>query len=170
MVDCGGTPENTMAQLKRLDFRPDYLLLTHGHIDHIASLQAVSALGAQIIIHPDDAHYLTDPDFNLSTMLIGKEFMFAGAVSDGAFLESEFNIKMLHTPGHSPGSVCYLTEDTLFSGDTLFCNGIGNTAFPGGDYDREIYSVKQLLQLDGNIQVYPGHGKFTTIFAERNTL
>ncbi len=167
LVDCGGTPENMKQMLEQLSFWPDYVLLTHGHIDHVLSL-SLFADGVTVIIHPEDAKYLTDPSFNLSGMLLGRKMTFDVPVGDGGFLWEDFGIRMIHTPGHSPGSVCYLIDDCLFSGDTLFCGGIGNTSFPGGDYELEICSVRRLLALDGNITLYPGHGPSGSISAEKN--
>ncbi len=163
MIDCGGSPEYVTNQLNSLDFTPDYILLTHGHIDHISALSAFDFQNTVLVIHPDDAHYLTDPSFNLSTQLLGKGVAFDIKSSNGGFLEEQFGIKILHTPGHSPGSVCYLLDGILFSGDTLFCNGIGNTIFPGGDYALEISSIKKLLILPPKTLVYSGHGIQTTI-------
>lgn len=168
MVDCGGAAEHTVSQLQKLNFLPDYVLLTHGHIDHILSLSAVTDLGATVVIHPKDAVYLNDPSLNLSTQLLGSPFVYEGSRADAASVCSDFGIEMLHTPGHTPGSVCYLVENNLFSGDTLFCGGIGNTMFPGGSYEQEIQSVRSILKLPEHIKVYPGHGCPTTIMKEKN--
>lgn len=169
MVDCGGTTQYTANVLKQYNFIPDIVLLTHGHIDHILALSALKELGAKVFIHSNDACYLTDSSYNLSSYLIGQNFVCDCNTIDEQVLK-EYGIDVLHTPGHSPGSVCYLIDDILFSGDTLFCGGIGNTSFPGGDHKTEITSVKRLLLLDKAITVYPGHGPKTTIAAEQNIL
>ncbi len=168
MVDCGGNAGNTLDQLKDNDFIPDYVLLTHGHIDHISSLSAVAQLGSTVLIHPKDAAFLTDSTLNLSNRLLGKEITFTGKIYDCTDLCPKLSISVLHTPGHTPGSVCYLVDDILFSGDTLFCGGIGNTMFPGGNYEQEICSIHSLLQLPEHIKVYPGHGNMTTILNEKH--
>ncbi|MBQ6947771.1 MAG: MBL fold metallo-hydrolase [Clostridia bacterium] len=169
MVDCGGTPESTRYQLENIGWWPDYLLLTHGHYDHISALDLFSNGKTRIVIHSEDAKYLNDPQYNLSGMLMGKDTCFEIETDDGDFLKNEYGIYMLHTPGHSPGSVCYAVDDVLFTGDTLFCNGIGNTAFPGGNYAQEIDSVQKLLSLEINYKVCPGHGPATYLFDERKS-
>lgn len=168
MIDAGGTPEFIKSLLQKQTFVPDYVLLTHGHIDHILALEMLE--NAKIFIHKDDAHYLVDPNFNLSPRLIGHHFIFNDHVYDYEQLPNELGIDVIHVPGHSPGSVALLINNKLFTGDTLFCNGIGNTSFPGGDLNAELNSVKKLLSLPGDMLVYPGHGPSTTIASEQNSL
>ncbi len=170
MIDCGGTATNISALLSSLDFCPDYVLLTHGHIDHILALSVFAGTDTKIFIHRDDAHFLRDPAYNLSSQLIGRQFVFEDNVFDYESLPKELEIQVLHTPGHTPGSVCLMIGEYLFSGDTLFCGGIGNTAFPGGDYPTEIASIKKLLMLPADTCVYPGHGCATTVANEQNTI
>ena len=166
MIDCGGTEKGTLQKLSQLAFVPDFVLLTHGHIDHILALPAVAAK-AKIFISSIDKHYLTTPAFNLSEQLIGRKFEFGTNVYDYSQLPNELDINVLDTPGHTPGSVCLLMDKNLFTGDTLFCGGIGNTGFTGGSYEAEIKSVKRLLSLPEDIIVYPGHGPTTTIKNEK---
>lgn len=166
MIDCGGTQQGTLQKLSQLAFAPDYILLTHGHIDHILSLPAFVDK-AKIFISQTDSHYLTIPAFNLSEQLIGRKFEFSENVYDYAKLPDELKIEVINTPGHTPGSVCLLADKHLFTGDTLFNGSIGNTGFPGGNYDTEISSVKKLLALPEDIIVYPGHGPTTTIKNEK---
>ena len=170
MVDCGGTVEGIRAMLKNFDFWPDHLLLTHGHIDHILALPLFSKTDTKVYIHKNDAHFLSDPNFNLSTRLIGTRFVWDHVFFDYDELPKDLGIDVIHTPGHTPGSVCLAVGEHLFSGDTLFCDGIGNTIFPGGDYDMEIQSIQDLFELPLKTAVYPGHGPSTTIEAEKNTI
>lgn len=165
MVDCGGPYDKVSAALREAQFVPEFVLLTHGHIDHILSLPS---LEAKVFIHSDDAHYLSGAEYNLSVQLTGRPFEYNKKFYTYEDLPTELDIQVIHTPGHSPGSVCLLTEDCLFSGDTLFCGGIGNTAFPGGDYFTEMRSVEHLLCLPEHIKVFPGHGATTTIKQEKH--
>lgn len=169
MVDCGGSVQDTKRRLASFGIWPDFLLLTHGHIDHISSLSLFENSDTQIIIHSADQHYLCDPSFNLSTAILGQAVTFDLLCANEEIDLSQYGIEIIHTPGHSPGSVCYRVEDVLFSGDTLFCQGIGNTSFPGGDALTEMNSVRQLLEINDNLTVYPGHGPSTTIFKERKS-
>ncbi len=170
MIDCGGTPIYIKTLLADNLFEPDYVLLTHGHIDHILSLSALNEAKTKVFIHKEDKKYLIDPDYNLSSRLIGSDFVWDASVYDYDSLPDVLGIEVIHTPGHSPGSVALKIDNCLFTGDTLFCNGIGNTAFPGGSLETELNSVKKLLTLSGNTIVYPGHGPATTIAKEQNLI
>ena len=170
MVDCGGSPEWISNLLQEADFEPDFLLLTHGHIDHILGLPHFAEAKTKVFIHPDDAHFLSEPDFNLSTYLLGTPFVWKQPVNYYCDLPKELGINVISTAGHTAGSVCLEVKDHLFSGDTLFCGGIGNTAFPGGDYATEVRSIQRLLQLFPQMRVHPGHGCSTTIEDEKNTI
>jgi len=170
MVDCGGTEDGMANILKSIDFWPDYLLLSHGHIDHILALPIFLNTRTKIFVHTSDAHYLRNPNYNLSPKLIGRDFKWFESVYDYGDLPKELGVEVIHTPGHTPGSVCFLIDKHLFSGDTLFCGGIGNTSFPGSNYAAEILSVQKLLTLSPDITVYPGHGSSTTIGQEQNTI
>ncbi len=167
MIDCGGTPEYTKAFISQYNFTPDYILLTHGHIDHILSLKLFENSASKVFISEGDREYLTSPQMNLSSEISPTPFIYEGDVFGFEDLPKELGIEVISTPGHSPGSVCFLCGDVLFSGDTLFFRNIGNTAFPGGDYMTEVNSIKKLLLLPEHITVYPGHGPSTTIGAEK---
>ena len=170
MIDSGGSCESMKKLLSDINFEPDYILLTHGHIDHILSLPVFTTTNSKIFIHQADAHFLKDPSYNLSVSLTGQQFIFKSQVFDYKELPKELGIRVIHTPGHTPGSVCFMVQGHLFSGDTLFCGSIGNTIFPGGDYQTEITSVRNLLTLPLDTVVHPGHGCSTTIENEQNTI
>ncbi len=146
-------------------------LLTHVHFDHMGALAAlVNQTGATVYCHRDDAAALRDGVKNLSAVF----GMALDTVTDATTLQDgdtvtvgDMTLTVLHTPGHTPGSCCYLCEKTLFSGDTLFCESIGRTDFPGGDSHAMRASLKRLLALDNVDTVYPGHDAPTTIAHER---
>jgi hydroxyacylglutathione hydrolase len=146
------------------------IVSTHGHWDHIGDNAAVAAhTGAEIAAHPLDRERLTSPQplyapFDIPPSVPAIELAESGVVRFG-----EIRLRVLHTPGHTEGSVCLLAEDEgmLFSGDTLFAAGWGRVDLPGGDADAMVESLVRLSGLEDHIGVFPGHGRATTIGAER---
>ncbi len=150
----------------------DYILLTHCHFDHVRGVSEVRRLtGARIAIFRDDAPGLLDTEVNLSRMFLYRGEIYPEAdvtFIDGAkFSVGETEFTVLHTPGHTVGSCCYVTEDIIFSGDTLFCMSAGRTDFPGGSLTDLRRSLQKLMKLEGDYQVYPGHDEPTTLSYER---
>jgi hydroxyacylglutathione hydrolase len=167
----GGLLEN---MIESCHLRLQGILLTHGHFDHISGVKKLKQRypQARIYIHQLDGEMLTDPERNLSRWQ-GAPFTTLPADrlledSDRLTLGDEA-LTVLHTPGHTPGSVCYYDGDKLlFCGDTLFCMGIGRSDLPGGDGRALLESVKdKLIVLPNETQGFPGHGPATTIGAER---
>jgi glyoxylase-like metal-dependent hydrolase (beta-lactamase superfamily II) len=149
-----------------------YIIMTHAHIDHILKIKELhKACGGTTVVHEEDAKLLGNPMKNAS-MLFGLERTFDSAdlcVRDGDELKvGTVTLEMLHTPGHTPGSMCILAENYLFTGDTLFREGVGRTDLGAGDQDWLQQSLKRLMELDDGIQVYPGHGSATSIGYERS--
>jgi glyoxylase-like metal-dependent hydrolase (beta-lactamase superfamily II) len=184
VIDPGADAPAIIARLRRLNLRPRYIILTHGHFDHIAALpdlvRAFEGSGPlEIAIHRDDGHYLGPGAYEIHRQSFGAA---GGAdyvdelwqdqpaptrlLSDGDAIGP---FKVLHLPGHSPGSAGFLLEreKILFSGDTLFKAGIGRTDLPGGDWPVLQKSLDRLLALDQAITVYPGHGPLTSIGEEQ---
>lgn len=149
------------------------LINTHGHWDHIADVHDVVRLtAAKVAIHKKDAHLLENP----KSVIYDLPFRIEGikpdiVLDDGDVIEvGNLRLKVIHTPGHTLGSICLYEEDekVLFSGDTLFAGTIGRTDLPGGSFDDIIKSIREkLFTLDDDVVVYPGHGPSTTIGKEK---
>jgi hydroxyacylglutathione hydrolase len=172
VIDPGGDSEIIEAHLKKLKLKVKYIILTHGHIDHIGALsQLKKATGAAILIHSKDSAMLHDPSQNLS--------LFSGArtvapradrlLEEGDIIQcGKIKLEVLHTPGHTPGGISLLTDKMILTGDALFCGSIGRTDFPGSSHQNLISSIKsKLLSKDDDFVIYPGHGPSSTIGEER---
>jgi hydroxyacylglutathione hydrolase len=139
-----------------------YILLTHGHPDHVNALESVlQATDARICIHSEEVEYMKEVarEFGMSTEFMKRRSGNLQTVSDGdKILLGKLAIEVIHTPGHSPGSQCFLVENCLFSGDTLFVDACGRVDMPGGDPEKMWWSLNQKLRsLEDSIIVYPGH-------------
>jgi hydroxyacylglutathione hydrolase len=151
IIDPGAEGEIIIKALSGLQV--DLILLTHNHFDHIEALPPLLEIThAEVAIHPFDRI-----DVSFRKLTDGEKIPFEGK-----------EILVMHTPGHTPGSCCFLLERNLFSGDTLFQGGWGNTIFPGGSEEEIFRSIKnKLMPLRDETIVYPGHGEKTTIGEER---
>ena len=150
--------------------RVSAVLLTHAHFDHMLFAMDWLNQGAKLYVHTQDVPALTDESLNLIGMIRASLQIDVKpiALHEGDVVcEAGLELTVLHTPGHTPGSVCYQCGDVLFSGDTLFYNSYGRVDLPGGSMSKMRESLRRLTQLDENMLVYPGHGTKTKIAWER---
>ena len=169
LVDC------TDASQKMLDFIGNanlkYILLTHGHFDHIGGVPEIKEkFGAKVVISEADSEMLSSGKASLAAFCgINQQNISADIlVAEGSeIMLGETKISVIATPGHTKGGVCYLADDCIFTGDTLFFCSCGRTDFPGGSAKEIMQSLKRLSALDSDLKVYPGHDRFSTIGFEK---
>lgn len=172
LIDPAFPSETFLQRIKQLELKVKMIINTHGHADHIGgNLYFAKALNCPVAIHLADAEMLTNNAKNFSTYMGFELNLSAPQVilhdGDELFLGSE-KVKVIHTPGHTKGSICLLAGKYLISGDTLFEQSIGRTDFPGGCHTAIIDSIKnKLFILDDDILVFPGHGPTTSIGLEK---
>jgi len=173
IIDPGGDADDIIAKVEELGLDAKYIILTHGHGDHIAGVEAIKdRFNIPVAIHKKDKDILEDSDRNFSsTMAMGAVEVVADILlEEGDRIEFGGLIgKIIHTPGHTPGGITINIENCLFTGDTLFAGSIGRTDFPGGSFEDIINSIKdKLLIYPDETLVYPGHGVSSTIKGEKD--
>ena len=161
VIDPGYTPELVLQQVKQLGKTVAAVLLTHGHFDHVGGVRGIAEdTGCPVYLCPEELSlpetFTAGPLYYTHTYGEGDTLLLAG-----------LNIRVMQTPGHTPGSVCLLAGDNLFSGDTLFAGSCGRVDLPGGDWTVIRKSLLRLAAIDKDYTVYPGHGESTTLFAEK---
>ncbi|MCL5781176.1 MAG: MBL fold metallo-hydrolase [Firmicutes bacterium] len=172
VVDPGDEAGHILDRLAKLKLEVAAIVLTHGHADHIGAVGDIKkATGAPVMIHSQDSEMLTNPTRNLSAWL-GEQLAFKPADSlleEGDTIQAgNVALEVIHTPGHTLGSICLKVGKDLFTGDTLFAQSIGRSDFPGGSHTTLINSIKsKLLVLPEDTKVYPGHGLTSTIGNEK---
>ena len=168
IVDPAVSVSAILSAVTGEDAIPEGILLTHGHFDHIISLDSLrNASDIQAYIHEDDAIMLTDGKKNAFYEFFGKERTYAPAehlLSDGQLISlGDESIKVIHTPGHTQGSVCYHCGDFLITGDTLFAESFGRCDLWSGSIEMMSASLSALRRLDGSLTIYPGHGTSSSL-------
>ena len=161
-------PGDDLPTLARLAGGITAILLTHGHFDHmLAAEELQKRTGVPVYVHPLDVPMLSDASLSAYNPEVSS-LPQPGHIACTAYPESLFGFRVLHTPGHTPGSVClyHEGEKVLFSGDTLFRAGFGRTDLAGGSMHQLLSSLRTLLALPRDVRVYPGHGESTTIDEE----
>ena len=161
VLDPGGEAKKVLEFMSNRNLTLDAILLTHGHFDHVGAVQELhEATGCKVYLCPED---LTMP-----AKWTGGELCYTDTYGEGDELDfAGLHIRVLHTPGHTPGSVCLLIDDTLFSGDTLFAGSCGRTDLPGGNWATIRKSLARLASFESNYWVRPGHGESTTLAEEK---
>jgi hydroxyacylglutathione hydrolase len=174
IVDPGADAERIFAMAKRLGLKIRYVINTHGHFDHIGgNRQVLAATGAQLLIHREDSPFLSRAAdvatmYGLTTENSPPADRF---LEDGMVVDfGRYGLKVIHTPGHTPGGCCLYLEDQgkVITGDTLFAEGVGRTDFPGSSHEALMEGIRtKLMTLPDSTVAYPGHGPSTTIGHEK---
>ena len=161
VIDPGYEPETILYEVKKLVKEIAAILLTHGHFDHVGAVKDLAAeTGCPV--------YLCPEDLSMPAQMTAGPLYYTNTYAEGDFVElAGLSFKVLHTPGHTPGSVCLMCENAIFSGDTLFWGSCGRTDLPGGSWSTIRVSLKRMADLLGDYDVYPGHGDSTTLSFER---
>ena len=161
IIDPGYEPEKVLRKVESLGLTVEAVLLTHGHFDHVGGVRTIAA-------ETDCAVYLCAGDLAMPQMMTAGPLYYTDTYGEGDTLRlAGLEISVIHTPGHTPGSVCLLTEGAMFSGDTLFCGSCGRTDLPGGDWDTIQGSLRRLATLPEPCNVFPGHGESTALAWEK---
>jgi len=168
LIDPGAFDKRVEKAIKEDGIKIKNIINTHAHIDHISGNKK---FGYPVLIHERDNELLQNPSKNLAFFigLFSESPPASGLLKDGDVIEAaDLKIKVLHTPGHTPGGISLLCKDIIFTGDTLFCEGVGRVDLPYSNEKALFDSIRnKLMKLDDSTEVFPGHGPATTIGHER---
>ena len=162
VIDPGYDANTILGRAALLGLEVEAILLTHGHFDHVG---AVAALAADT----DCRVFLKEEELSLPAAMTAGPLFYTDLYEGGSLTIAGMDIRILHTPGHTPGSVCLLIGDAMFSGDTLFAGSMGRCDFPGSNLMDMRQSLKKLRALPGDYRVFPGHAEATTLECEPKT-
>ena len=172
IIDPGDEAQRIQQVVNETGCKVQYILLTHGHYDHVGSVNELSEkLGAKIVGGAQEMPVFTDPALNVSQFVGAPIIVHPDElVNEGDVVKvGDMEFKVMLTPGHTQGSICFIEKDVIFSGDTLFQGSCGRTDLPTGDWNAIRLSLKRLAALPGDYKVYSGHGPATTLEEERRT-
>ncbi|WP_195940622.1 MBL fold metallo-hydrolase [Romboutsia sp. 1001713B170131_170501_G6] len=174
VVDPGGAEDKILSYIKNNGLILEYILLTHGHGDHIGAVKSIrEKTGAKVVAHTDEKELLNDNRKNLSCMMphCGPQELDADIyVNDKEKLTlGNLKLSFIHTPGHTKGGMCIRVNDDMFTGDTLFAGSIGRTDFIGGSYKELEKSLKKLSKYENDVKIHPGHGPSSTLGIEKTS-
>ncbi len=172
IIDPGDNADEIIKIIEKEDLKPKFIINTHAHFDHVGGVKTIQDhFKIDFLLHKDELFLIENLDEQATSFGLGNipkpnvnKFLKDG---DKISLRQKV-IEVIHTPGHTPGGVCYYVDNVIFVGDTMFAGSIGRTDFPGSSYEMLIKSIKEkLFPLDDNIIVYTGHGPATTIGNEK---
>ncbi|MCX7884983.1 MAG: MBL fold metallo-hydrolase [Caloramator sp.] len=171
IVDPGGNPEGILEECKKNGLEIKYIIITHGHGDHIAGVwELKEATKAKILMNKKDEYLTKGETLSITPILRNiKLFEIDEYIQEGDIIKvGDINIEVLETPGHTPGSVSLKIDNIILTGDALFKGSIGRTDFPGASYEQLINSIKEKLMIySDDTLIYPGHGSSTTVGEEK---
>ena len=161
IIDPGYRPDLLLRYLEQEHLTLEAILLTHGHFDHVGAVkELVAETGCKVYIHTAES--------TMPPMMTAGTLYFTDTYDEGDTLHlAGLDIFVIHTPGHTPGSVCLLCGNVMFSGDTLFAGGCGRTDLPGGDWATIHESLRRIASMEADFRVFPGHGESTTLAQEK---
>lgn len=163
VIDPGYEPHTISDKLEDLGLELEAILLTHGHFDHVGAVRDLAATtGCQVYIRPEEN--TMPPQLTAGPLYYTQEYP-----AHGQLPVADMDFTVIPTPGHTPGSVCLLVEDAMFSGDTLFAGSMGRCDFPGSSIFEMRKSLRRLCALTRDYKVFPGHGEHSTLEREKKT-
>ena len=161
VIDPGYEGTAVLRKAQSLGLTVEAILLTHGHFDHVGGVKDIAAATSCRV-------YLCADDLSMPEMMTAGPLYYTDTYGEGDTLNlAGLTVHVIHTPGHTPGSVCLLVEDAMFSGDTLFAGSCGRVDLPGGDWAAILQSLRRLAQMEADFRVFPGHAESTTLAREK---